>query len=146
MLITSCSKMIFVIVPLAGPLLLCGLPFPKNHLYINALVMNYTQNQSHGKSRKVKGRVEIEIQKCKGCELCTAACKEEALSLSDTMNARGYRYIIANNDVCTGCVNCALVCPDAVITVYRTVPGSKKKENITPIDKKDLEALLKQGG
>ncbi|MFZ1528854.1 MAG: 4Fe-4S dicluster domain-containing protein [Ferruginibacter sp.] len=88
------------------------------------------------KERKVKGRVEIDIQKCKGCELCTSACKEHALSLSDTINIKGYRYIIANNDVCTGCVNCALVCPDAVITVYRT--RAKKKENITPENIRDV--------
>jgi 2-oxoglutarate ferredoxin oxidoreductase subunit delta len=80
------------------------------------------------KERKVKGRVEIEIQKCKGCELCIAACKDEVFSLSTAINAKGYRYVIANNDLCTGCVNCALVCPDAVITVYRTKPGSKIKE------------------
>lgn len=83
------------------------------------------------KERKVKGRVEIDIQRCKGCELCTTACKENALSLSDTINIKGYRYIIANNEVCTGCVNCALVCPDAVITVYRTHP-KKKPVDITP--------------
>lgn len=88
------------------------------------------------KERKVKGRVEIDIQKCKGCELCTAACKEQALSLSDTINIKGYRYIIANNDACTGCVNCALVCPDAVITVYRTHP-KKKPVDITPVDIRD---------
>ncbi|HLG40601.1 MAG TPA: ferredoxin family protein, partial [Chitinophagaceae bacterium] len=66
---------------------------------------------SPAKERKVKGRVEIDIQKCKGCELCTIACKEHALALSGTINIKGYRYIIANNDLCTGCVNCALVCP-----------------------------------
>ncbi|MBL0153603.1 MAG: 4Fe-4S dicluster domain-containing protein [Chitinophagaceae bacterium] len=85
------------------------------------------------KEKAVKGRVEIDIQKCKGCELCTAACKEGALKLSETINIKGYRYIIANNDACTGCVNCALVCPDAVITVYRTHP-KKKKVDITPED------------
>jgi len=83
------------------------------------------------KERKVKGRVEIDIQRCKGCELCTAACKEQALSLSETINIKGYRYILANNDLCNGCVNCALVCPDAVITVYRTHP-KKKPVDITP--------------
>lgn len=83
------------------------------------------------KERKVKGKVEINIQRCKGCELCTAACKEGALLLSDTINAKGYRYIVANNDLCTGCVNCALVCPDAVITVYRTQP-KKKAAAATP--------------
>ena len=70
--------------------------------------------------RKVKGKVEINMQRCKGCELCIASCKENALTLSATINSKGYRFIEANNDVCTGCVNCALVCPDAVITVYRT--------------------------
>lgn len=85
------------------------------------------------RERKVKGKVEIDIQKCKGCELCTNACKEKALTLSDTINIKGYRYIIANNDACTGCINCALVCPDAVITVYRTSPR-KKRIDITPMD------------
>lgn len=88
-------------------------------------------NSKIAKERAVKGKVEIDIQRCKGCELCTDACKENALTLSDTINIKGYRYIIANNDVCTGCVNCALVCPDAVITVYRTHP-KKKSVDITP--------------
>jgi len=95
------------------------------------------------KERKVKGRVEIDIQKCKGCELCTTACKEQALSLSETINIKGYHYIIANNDACTGCVNCALVCPDAVITVYRTHP-KKKPVDITPVDiKEQLQTIIK---
>jgi 2-oxoglutarate ferredoxin oxidoreductase subunit delta len=95
------------------------------------------------KERKVKGKVEIDIQKCKGCELCTAACKEHALSLSETINIKGYHYIIANNDACTGCVNCALVCPDAVITVYRTHP-KKKPVDITPVDiKEQLQTIIK---
>ncbi len=92
-------------------------------------------NSAAGKERAVKGRVEIDIQRCKGCELCTTACKENALALSGTINIKGYRYIIANNDVCTGCVNCALVCPDAVITVYRTHP-KKKAVDITAAEVK----------
>ena len=84
--------------------------------------------ETQKKSRKVAGKVEIDIEKCKGCELCTAACKENVLFLSKSLNLKGYRYILANNEFCTGCVNCALVCPDGVITVYRTNP----KKNITP--------------
>jgi len=90
-----------------------------------------TVKSNQAKERKVKGKVIIDIQKCKGCELCTAACKEGALSLSETINIKGYRYILANNDLCNGCVNCALVCPDAVITVYRTHP-KKKVVDVTP--------------
>ena len=94
------------------------------------------------KERKVKGIVEIDIQKCKGCEVCTTACKEDALSLSGTINIKGYRYIIANNDLCTGCVNCALVCPDAVITVYRTNP-KKKPVDITPKNiKEEIKSIV----
>ena len=85
------------------------------------------------KQRKVKGKVEIEIQRCKGCELCIIECKEHALALSDSINIKGYRYIIANNHLCTGCVNCALVCPDAVITVYRT-NAKKRKVIASPAD------------
>jgi 2-oxoglutarate ferredoxin oxidoreductase subunit delta len=94
------------------------------------------------KERKVKGKVEIDIQKCKGCELCVSACKEKVLSLSDSINIRGYRYVIANNETCTGCINCALVCPDAVITVYRTHP-KKKPVDITPVDiREQLQTLV----
>ncbi len=83
------------------------------------------------KEKKVKGKVDIDIEKCKGCELCTAACKENALFLSNGLNIRGYRYIVASNELCTGCVNCALVCPDGVITVYRTSPKKNKFKNVT---------------
>jgi 2-oxoglutarate ferredoxin oxidoreductase subunit delta len=94
------------------------------------------------KERSVKGKVEIDIQRCKGCELCTDACKEKALTLSDSINIKGYRYAIANNDLCTGCVNCALVCPDAVITVYRTHP-KKKPVDITPENiKEQIQTLV----
>lgn len=78
------------------------------------------------KQKKVKGKVEINIQRCKGCELCTIECKGGALFLSDVINKKGYRYVFANNDLCTGCTNCALACPDAVITVYRTNMKKKK--------------------
>ena len=84
------------------------------------------------RERKIKGKVEIDIEKCKGCELCTVVCKEDALVLSKNLNNKGYRYIVAINDNCTGCVNCALVCPDAVIKVWRTNP-KKKKELVAQI-------------
>lgn len=70
---------------------------------------------------KVKGDVVIDIEKCKGCELCIIACPETTLGLSAKINQKGYRYAVTINHNCTGCVNCALVCPDAVITVYRKV-------------------------
>ena len=78
---------------------------------------------------KIKGAIVVDIEKCKGCELCIAACKENVLFLSKGLNLKGYRYMMAKNEFCTGCVNCALVCPDAVITVYRTNPKKKSALN-----------------
>jgi 2-oxoglutarate ferredoxin oxidoreductase subunit delta len=108
----------------------------------NRTMEDNISNSKPVKERKVKGKVEIDIQRCKGCELCTEACKEQAIKLSDTINIKGYRYIIANNDVCTGCVNCALVCPDAVITVYRTNPKKKAIDITQEQIKEQLQQVL----
>jgi 2-oxoglutarate ferredoxin oxidoreductase subunit delta len=86
-----------------------------------------------------KGKVVFNIETCKGCELCIEACPQESLQLSPNINAQGYHYAVLVKDNCTGCINCALVCPDAVITVYREkkkgrVPVARitgVKENIT---------------
>jgi 2-oxoglutarate ferredoxin oxidoreductase subunit delta len=92
--------------------------------------------------RKPRGKVEIDIQKCKGCELCTVACKKQSLSLSATINIKGYHYIIANNEACNACMDCALVCPDAVITVYK-IHKDKKRVDVTPTDiKEQLELIV----
>jgi 2-oxoglutarate ferredoxin oxidoreductase subunit delta len=90
------------------------------------LTMDETTKIQPVRERKIKGRVEIDIQKCKGCELCTVSCKKQSLSLSDTINIKGYHYIIVNNDECNACLNCALVCPDAVITVYKNARYKKE--------------------
>ena len=70
---------------------------------------------------KVMGNIVIDIEKCKGCELCIEACPEDTISLAGTINQKGYQYAITINNKCTGCANCAIVCPEAIITVYRKV-------------------------
>jgi len=72
-----------------------------------------------------KGDVVINIERCKGCEVCLSACPNEVLALSSEVNSKGYHYAIKVNAECIGCANCAVVCPDAVITVYRE-KGVKK--------------------
>ncbi|MEE8436957.1 MAG: ferredoxin family protein [Candidatus Neomarinimicrobiota bacterium] len=69
--------------------------------------------------KKIRGHVTINIEKCKGCELCLAECPQDSLSMSKNINKQGYNYALLIKDNCTGCTNCALVCPEAVINVYR---------------------------
>ncbi|MCK4577466.1 MAG: 4Fe-4S dicluster domain-containing protein [Candidatus Marinimicrobia bacterium] len=73
---------------------------------------------------KLSGTVHIRVEACKGCEICVDACPQDSLAMSPDLNQKGYHYAVLVNDSCTGCVNCALVCPDAVITVYRQPKAS----------------------
>ncbi|MFC2131150.1 ferredoxin family protein [Bacteroidota bacterium] len=70
---------------------------------------------------KVTGDILIDIEKCKGCELCIDACPEETLALSDKINQKGYLFAEIVKQNCTGCANCAIVCPEAIITVWRKI-------------------------
>ena len=75
------------------------------------------------------GRVVIDVERCKGCELCREACPQDVLALAETLNAKGYRPVILldpHHD-CTGCALCATVCPDGCITVYRDIMPNKER-------------------
>lgn len=67
-----------------------------------------------------QGVVDIDTERCKGCELCVYECPAHTLRLSEGVNLRGFRHSeqIAP-DRCIGCASCALICPDGCITVYR---------------------------
>ncbi len=69
---------------------------------------------------KIRGAVVIDIEKCKGCEVCVVTCPTQTLALAKEVNGKGYNYsFTANPETCIGCSNCAVVCPDGVITVYK---------------------------
>jgi 2-oxoglutarate ferredoxin oxidoreductase subunit delta len=75
------------------------------------------------------GRVVIDIERCKGCELCREACPKDVLTLAEELNSKGYRPVILldpSHD-CTGCALCATVCPDGCITVYRDIVDQKNR-------------------
>lgn len=68
-----------------------------------------------------KGKIYVDIDRCKGCGLCIAACPLDLLELAtDVVNKKGYQPMqIHTPEKCIGCANCALMCPDVVITVER---------------------------
>ena len=67
----------------------------------------------------LKGEIVVDIEKCKGCEVCLAHCPTETIAMVDAVNGKGYHFMQDIHGKCTGCTNCAVVCPDGVITVYR---------------------------
>lgn len=69
---------------------------------------------------KIRGAVVVDVERCKGCNLCVVACPTSVLALASEVNGKGYNYAyMANPEACIGCANCGLVCPDSVIEVYK---------------------------
>lgn len=69
---------------------------------------------------KFKGTVVVNVERCKGCELCVAACPSGVLGMSHHANTKGYNYAqMINEDACIGCASCGYVCPDGCLTIYK---------------------------
>jgi len=70
---------------------------------------------------KVIGTVVVNVERCKGCDLCVVSCPSDVLELQPKeVNSKGYHYVYMKNpEACIGCANCGYVCPDACLTVYR---------------------------
>ena len=63
-------------------------------------------------------RVRIDRERCKGCEICVAACPHQVLDMAPSMNSRGAHFArVHAQDACTGCLRCVLMCPDTAIEV-----------------------------
>jgi 2-oxoglutarate ferredoxin oxidoreductase subunit delta len=62
----------------------------------------------------------IASDRCKGCELCVAACPKGSLAIDTaTVNQLGYHPVqLVSPQTCTSCAFCARVCPDTVFTVF----------------------------
>ena len=68
---------------------------------------------------KSRGTVTIDVDTCKGCELCITACPPRVLTMTPSaVNGLGYHYPQLHPG-CTGCAACLFVCPDFCFEVYR---------------------------
>jgi 2-oxoglutarate ferredoxin oxidoreductase subunit delta len=66
-----------------------------------------------------RGTLVIDVDACKGCNLCIAACPPGVLVMTEhEVNARGYSYPRLAPG-CTGCAACSQICPDFVFQVYK---------------------------
>ncbi len=68
----------------------------------------------------LRGTIVVDENLCKACELCVESCPQHVIGLNaDIITPRGFHPAHLVQDDCTGCGICALVCPEAAITVYR---------------------------
>ena len=75
--------------------------------------------------KKVKGKITVDKELCKGCHLCIEVCPNHTIEVSKSLNKKGYlpAQFKENSEKgekgCTGCAQCATVCPEVAIEVYR---------------------------
>ena len=68
------------------------------------------------KTKKFRGEVFINTDRCKGCGFCIEFCPPKVLASSEKYNSHGYHPpALVNETACTGCDLCGLYCPDFAI-------------------------------
>ena len=66
------------------------------------------------------GKIAIDKERCKGCELCVVTCPKKSIRLSEEFNEKGYHFVLfADGGECTSCTFCGRICPDMAIEVYK---------------------------
>ena len=67
------------------------------------------------------GKIKINEEFCKGCGLCIDTCPLKLIRTSNRVSKKGYHAaeFFDPENKCSGCTFCALICPDAAITIYR---------------------------
>jgi NAD-dependent dihydropyrimidine dehydrogenase PreA subunit len=71
-------------------------------------------------AKRDRGKIQVDINECKGCGLCIEACPPKVIAMSKGLNHYGYRTAMYAGSGCTGCGICFLACPEpGAITVSR---------------------------
>ena len=69
-------------------------------------------------------------------------CPKGSIIISDKSNKNGYFPAKCDNKDCTGCGACAIMCPEAIIEVFRNESG--KIETIDEPKKISKPSLIKE--
>jgi len=79
-----------------------------------------TAGTAEGETEAMAGKIEIDVELCKGCGFCVEVCPVKIIRMSGKINKHSSHYAeVTVMDKCTGCRLCGLVCPDVAITVWK---------------------------
>ncbi|HBG27004.1 MAG: hypothetical protein A2Y10_20190 [Planctomycetes bacterium GWF2_41_51] len=67
----------------------------------------------------------MNLEKCKGCDLCIAVCPQAAIHKSGTSNKKGYDYVSVIDEKCNGCGACYIICPDCCFTIIENAGSAR---------------------
>ena len=85
--------------------------------------------------RVTYANVSINAERCKGCGLCVFFCPKSIIGMASHVNQMGYNPAVVIEEKAhefTGCIACAIMCPDTAISVYR--PSGNKQDNRVAIN------------
>lgn len=76
---------------------------------------------NYHQQRGEEGDGTIVPETCRQCNVCMAACPQQAISIDDATGAR-----VVDNELCIGCGYCAENCPQQVITIDKLTEKALK--------------------
>jgi len=79
------------------------------------MAMRFARQPIGDRRAEIRGRVFINKNRCKGCELCIEFCPKDVLARSEDLNPKGYHYPVIAKDECVNCRLCVTVCPEYAI-------------------------------
>lgn len=74
------------------------------------------------------GKIVIDQERCKGCDLCIEVCPHKLIMGADFLNSKGYRPAVYKDGASCpgkGCMLCYLVCPDVAIEIFKEAKESQ---------------------
>ena len=87
------------------------------------------RNAMENVEKKDRGKLQVDVDECKGCGLCVEACPPKVIEMGERLNHYGYRTAAYKGSGCTGCGICFVVCPEpGAITVSRLVKQERGAE------------------